>query len=231
MSVFRFKNFDIHQDENVQKISTDSMILGALVEGKKAKNILDVGTGTGVIALMLAQKFPTSKVIGLDIDSHAVKTANLNFENSPYANRIEAVEMNFLDFQSPVLFDKIVANPPYFDTKMYPENVQRALARHEIGMSLFELIEHAKNLLTRNGQLWIILPANRTVELLHRGLSLFLVKRIKIYGKPNNHVRDVLVFCKNPIMASEESLVIRYKNGNYTDLYKNLTKDFHFNQL
>ncbi|PWH86575.1 tRNA1(Val) (adenine(37)-N6)-methyltransferase [Brumimicrobium oceani] len=243
MSIFKFKKFNVNQSNAPQKIGTDAMILGALANPnsigfKNPKAILDVGTGCGVIALMLAQHFPESQITGIDIDDQAVQQADLNFKNaklSPFdfKNDFQALHYNFLEYSPIHKLDLIVSNPPYFNTKMPSSDQQRSLARHESSMSLQELINHSAEILNESGELWLILPSERTEELVSGRLDLKLIRKIDIYGKPNRHVRDVLVFSKTDLVdiTTPDTFTIRDGQNQYTEQYKALTIDFHFNQL
>ena len=233
MSIFKFKKFDVNQTNAPQKIGTDAMVVGALVKTNNPKTILDVGTGCGVIALMLAQNYPDAQITGLDIDEQAVLQAQTNFENAHFSNHFEALHQNFLEYTPEHQLDLIVSNPPYFNSKMPSADQQRSLARHEDSMSLRDLINHSAELLNENGELWIIVPSERTEDLINEKLRLYLSKRIQIYGKPNRHVRDVLVFSKheNELMTNLVELTIRNEEGHYTEEYKELTIDFHYNVL
>lgn len=246
MSIFKFKKFDVNQTNAPQKIGTDAMVLGALVKPitdsndkiEHAKRILDVGTGCGVIALMLSQNNPNADITGIDIDEQAVLQAESNFKIATlppfnFENQFESLQHNFLEFSPNYKFDLIVSNPPYFNSKMPSADEQRSLARHENSMSLQGLINHSAKLLTRNGKLWIIVPSERTEELMEEKLNLDLEKKIRIYGKPGRHVRDVLVFSKhqNRLTGIVTELTIRDAEGEYTEQYKELTIEFHYNKL
>lgn len=238
MSVFKFKKFDVIQTHAPQKVGTDAMVLGALVKpiGSNLDNpltILDVGTGCGVIALMLAQNHPNAKIIGIDIDEQAVLQAKDNFDTADFPNHFETLQQNYLEYNPNQKLDLIVSNPPYFNSKMPSADQQRSLARHENSMSLHELINHSATLLNEGGELWIIVPSERTEELIKEELNLRLSQRIQIYGKPNRHVRDVLVFSKreNELSNTVVEFTIRNAEGQYTEEYKELTIEFHYTIL
>jgi len=238
VSLFKFKKFDVIQSNAPQKVGTDAMVLGALVKPlnidlSNPPYILDVGTGCGVIALMLAQKFPNAKITGIDIDAQAVLQAKFNFENTNFLNHFQTLSANFLEYHPNHKFDLIVSNPPYFNSKMPPANQQRSLARHENSMTLKDLINHSAKLLNEAGELWIIVPSERTEDLIKENLALDLLQRIKINGKPNRHVRDVLVFShyKNELTDNVVEFTIRDDHGQYTEEYKELTYEFHYNSL
>lgn len=229
MPPFQFKYFQVEQNDEVQKVGTDALILGALVESESPQSILDIGAGTGVIALILAQRFTRSKVVGIDVNLHAFPLLLNNFQNSPYKDRMEAVHEDFLSYSSPQKYDLIVSNPPYFKTQMYSENTMRNLARHEGKMRVPDLIQHAETLLSEKGKIWIIVPVERVEELLEKlDPTLFQQEHIRIYGKPNRWVRSVLVFARaRRENIIERALTIRDEDGNYTQEYKALTKELH----
>jgi len=233
MAIFKFKQFNIEQEGAPQKMGTDAMILGALAEQHNPNSILDLGTGTGVIALMLAQRYPKAKITGLDIDTKATKLALQNFQHSKFPNDFNTETTSFLNYQPNKKFDLIVSNPPYFNTQMPSLKTDRSLARHEGEMTLQRLIIHAASLLNQEGCLWIIVPALRTNELLKEDYNVNLVQRIKVFGKPEKHVRDILVFTKskNKKKVKETSLTIRTNENIYSKEYIDVTQEYHFNNL
>ncbi len=232
-SVFKFKKFTITQSDELHKVGTDAMVLGALIDGHSPKSILDVGTGCGVIALMLAQKFSEADIIAIDIDEKAISLAEMNCQNAPFANSFSLQHIDFMDYKPTHKFDLIVSNPPYYNSKMPSKLQQRNVARHENSMTIVQIIHHATQLLNEDGDLWLILPKERTDALFAIREQLRLpFYRIPIYGKPNKHVRDVLIFTTK--MKKEgflKSLVIRTENGEYTQQYRRLTQPYHYNNI
>lgn len=233
MSIFKFKRFDLQQKDGIQKVGTDTMVLGALAESNYPDSILDVGTGSGVLGLMMAQKFPKSDIHALDISKKAIELAQQNITLSEFPNQFTTIESDFLQYKPADKFDLIVTNPPFFRTQMPSCDEERTLQRHEGSMTIQNLINHAATLLSDNGTLWIILPTRRTEELLKQELALGLTQQFKIFGKPNRPIRDILVFSnkkKDSDLVLNE-LTIRSEDGSYSDAYKELTKDFHFSTL
>ena len=233
-SVFEFKKFSIIQSDKLHKVGTDAMVLGSLVNGYNPKSILDVGTGCGVIALMMAQKFPVADIVGIDIDKNAVSLAQENFQNALFKNSFSSKYIDFLDFYPKNKFDLIVSNPPYFNSNMPSSLRQRNQARHEGRMTVAALIHHAKELLNEEGALWIIVPKERAEELvaLEKQFNFRYFYRIRIFGKPNRHVRDVLIFTsKYRTVNTSQPLIIRNDDGDYTQQYRNLTQSFHHKGL
>lgn len=157
--LFRFKQFDIIQEHAAMKVGTDSDLLGALAEG--GSDILDIGTGTGVIALLMAQRFAEAKVTGIDIDENAIIDAQQNFANSKFANRLSLKHIAFQDFvdsTSAASFDCIVCNPPYFHKSQECDNLSRTRARHTSSLPFPVLVQGAYNLLRDGGVFSVCIP-------------------------------------------------------------------------
>lgn len=217
------------------KVGTDAMLLGAIAginfSIHSPLTILDIGTGNGVIALMLAQRFNNAKITAIDIHNGAISDAQQNFSTSPFSQRLKALAQNFLHYQPNIKFQLIVSNPPYYQTKMLPDSTVKGLAKHEQNLPLHELILHAKNMLTNEGELWLILP-NDVSEKLIKAQTIFPYhSQLKIMGKPGSHKRTIVVFSMKNINCSKKELTVRDHHGNYTTEYKKLTQNFHFNKL
>ncbi|WAC40317.1 tRNA1(Val) (adenine(37)-N6)-methyltransferase [Pedobacter sp. SL55] len=129
-NIFRFKQFEVDQSDCAMKINTDGVLLGAMVQHENAERILDVGTGTGVIALMLAQRFPKAQVHAVEIDEQASATASRNFENSVFSERLTNNNISIEQFNSPEKFDLIVTNPPFFVNDYKNAEPKKEIARH-----------------------------------------------------------------------------------------------------
>src|SRR5690554_2397329 len=166
-SYFQFKQFIIHQDNCGMKITTDAVVLGALASHELAGRVLDIGTGTGVIALMLAQRFPESLIQGIEIDQHAFVQAKENVALSPWKDRIKLFPQSFQEFLAvkPEPFDLIVSNPPYFPDHIKSKDHQRNLALHNDALPFQDLVNGVASLLASNGLFWIILPESQMQDL------------------------------------------------------------------
>lgn len=237
MAVFKFKQFSITQDRSPMKVGTDAMMLGALI-GKVSKQqsptaILDIGTGNGVIALMLAQQFCQAKIIGIDCYSPAVEEAYYNFSTAPFSQQLTAIQCDFLNYHPAIKFDLIVSNPPYYQSQMLPQAPLDRLAKHEGEMTVEKLVEKSATLLTKKGELWLILPPQKAENLIHdRSHSLHLKTKIHLYGNPQHHSRTIIVFSPiQPTKVNISSFTIRASDGKYTSSYKELTQIFHANTL
>jgi tRNA1Val (adenine37-N6)-methyltransferase len=232
MNVFQFKHFNILQNHSAQKVGTDSMLLGALANWKTPKNLLDIGTGTGVLALMCAQRFPFELVVGVELSEQAYIDAEENFINAPFSSTFQLVNQSILDFQYPSKFDAIISNPPYFDNSLQNSTLEKTQARHTTELSLIQLISCIENHLSETGSAWIVLPFDQQ-EKLEKNLfesALKINVHCTIYGNPTKAVRIIVQLCwKN--FASEKtihtSIQVRELDGTYSEAYKKLTHEYH----
>jgi len=235
MSEFRFKQFSVKNDDSPMKVGTDGVLLGAAttVTGDE-KQILDIGTGTGVIALMLAQRTESAQITGIDIDLAAYLEAKLNFEHSPWKDRLTAIHssLNALNADS-TLFDLIVSNPPYFDDSLKNPDARRSEARHSVSLSYKELLLFASAHLKENGRLAMILPADVRGSLLREGRSrsMFANRILNIQTTARKVPSRIIVeFSRlRPEQIKEENLVIHDRN-QYSKEYRELTEDFYLDQ-
>lgn len=233
MSIFKFKHFEVNQSNSAMKIGTDSMVFGSLIDVEGKSNALDIGTGTGVLSLMTAQRNPSLKITAIEIEADAFDEAKINFENSSFQPQLTAFHVDFLDFSPDSKFDLIFSNPPYFENASKSSSLQKNLARHDDSLPLNVLFEKVAVHLTENGLFWVILP-NLTFDTYSEFASKFglhLVKQIEIFGKENQLVRKIGVFSKTQTSPKFDRLTIRKMDGNYTDEYKKLTFEYHFNKL
>ncbi len=231
MSIFKFKHFSVSQGGNVHKVGTDSMVLGAFIENNNPNTILDLGSGTGVLALIMAQRFQRAKVFAVEKELEAFNYCQKNFSNASFSNRITTIHSSISTIKLNRNFDLIVSNPPYFAGDLLSINEIRSAARHEHELSLKGWMSIAKSLLSDNGQYWMIFPSNRNEEVVSiaESLNLHLNKCISIYGKPNQLIRNIYSFStsKKQCETISHSFTIRDNDGKYTTEYKLLTKDLH----
>lgn len=233
MSIFKFKHFEVNQSNSAMKIGTDSMVFGSLIDVEGKSNALDIGTGTGVLSLMTAQRNPSLKITAIEIEADAFDEAKINFENSSFQPQLTAFHIDFLNFSPDSKFDLIFSNPPYFENASKSSSQQKNLARHDDSLPLNVLFEKVAVHLTENGLFWVILP-NLTFDTYSEFASkigLHLFKQIEIFGKENQLVRKIGAFSKINKSIEHSRLIIRKNDGNYTDEYKKLTVDYHFNVL
>ena len=216
------------------KIGTDGVLLGAWTPiENNPKSVLDIGTGTGIIALMLAQRSDAEQIDALEIDESAYEQAVENFENSPWGDRLFCFHAGLDEFidDPEDEYDLIVSNPPFFSEEYRSENEQRDLARFQGAMPFEELVEAAVLLLSENGIFSVIIPFNeedRFIELCAEA-ELFPIKVTRVKGTPNSKIiRSLLAFKRYELsVLTADELVIEISRHEYTPEYISLTKDFY----
>lgn len=233
MSVFRFKHFEIHQQHAALKVGTDAMVLGALCNFPRQARLLDIGTGTGVLALMCAQRFQAREITGIDLSPEAIKDAQRNFSRSPFSNtslRVEEIDLAHFEDKP---YNGIICNPPYFIDAMKASDTAKNMARHTDSLSYETLAFHCKRLLHTNGTVWLICPAENAIRMSDsfQKEGFIIQQEITILGKPGSHTRTVFCFGYDLVQVRESELLIREESGKYSEAYKKLTLDFHDRKL
>ena len=226
---FRFKQFSVYHHESTMKVGTDSVLLGAWTDVRAAERILDVGTGSGVIALMLAQR-SKAMVHGIDIDEPSVRQAKQNAANTPWSNRISIHCQDIKTYHAKKGYDVIVSNPPYFQAGMLPDDTARSQARHSHRLDHRALIHHSHRLLTAKGKLSIILPRNEGSAIIHlaKEAGFYLQRKLKFKAKVYTPVERLLLeFVSIKTITREEELVHYDHQDQWTKDYIHLTKDFY----
>lgn len=205
------------------------MLLGASIAEHFYLSILDIGTGTGVLALMAKQKNPAATVEAIDIDEAALTDCQFNFENSPWRSDLTCRNQDIFGIQTDRQFDCIVCNPPYYENGLLSEYESVNRTKHTASFSLENLFIKVKTLLSENGHFRVILPYSTTEKWVTFGASigLFLVERIIIFGKPELPKRSILVFGLTEQQVIEHSIIVRNTDNSYTEIYKELTREFH----
>ena len=227
---FAFKQFTIHHDRCAMKVGTDGVLLGAWVNLSNSHRILDIGTGTGLIALMMAQRCNASNIPAIDIDTEAVSQANENIQASPWKDRVIAIQQDIRSFHPNKSFDTINSNPPYFINSLKSSDTQRNTARHTDTLSAEDLIRKTADLLTEDGYFSIILPTEQIEELIQ------ISERVGLYPSRRTHVitrpglmpkRTLMEFCKRETSFPTNQLVIELDRHVYSEEYIALTRDFY----
>ncbi len=227
MKPFRFQLFSIQQSKDVFRVGTDGVLLGAMCNVKNAKKILEVGTGTGLVSLMLAQRNLQSNILALDINKDAVELADFNFKNSIFSERIKVELMDFKMFKSQEQFDVIVSNPPFFEENTSAKDV---LARQKIELGFNDLIKKASENLSEIGVFSVIIPSFCADEFIDLALNfkLNLIRKINILGIEGGVLRrNVLEFSLSQKTLGVSDFVIEKSPRKYSDQYLELTKNFH----
>ena len=229
---FTFKQFTVHHDKCAMKVGTDGVLLGAWAPVDDAVRILDVGTGTGLIALQMAQRNTHAFVTAIEIDSDAAMQAMENTQVSPWAERIGVVCADFKDFHPDGMYDLIVSNPPFFVDALRCPDRARNRARHAGELNYDSLFQHSAELLTENGRISVIVPyeVEKLVEDAAWVHSLYLEHRTRVCTKEGKPPRRVLMtFGRKLQMFREDVLCISSSDGSYTEAYQNLTGEFYLN--
>ena len=232
--MFQFKQFSLEQDRTAMKIGTDGVLLGAWTPIENNPfSILDIGTGTGIIAIMLAQRSDAEQIDALEIDEEAYEQATDNFENSPWNDRLFCFHAGLDEFveEPEDEYDLIVSNPPFYSEDYKSNNDQRDLARFQDAMPFEDLIEAAALLLSENGIFSVIIPFKEEEKFLAlaKEYELFPLKITRVKGTPTSEMkRSLLAFGRNEISNFPiDELIIETARHIYTPEYIALTKDFY----
>lgn len=225
---FRFKEFKVHQNGASLKVGTDAMVLGAVIEENKAINVLDIGTGTGVLALMFAQRHPCALIDAIEIDEINSKLAELNIKNSRFCKQIRLIEGDFFDFSSESKYDLIFSNPPFFIDSLDSADSRKSNTRHLSSNQFNRFIDKVNELLNVNGVFYVIYPFEYS-DIWCNAIKIhfFIQEEIILYGKPLKPKRIIMKCSKFNTSFTRRSIVIRNFEGKYTEDYIQLTKDFH----
>ncbi|MFH0760437.1 MAG: methyltransferase [Bacteroidota bacterium] len=228
---FRFRQFLIRQEQSAMKVGTDGVLLGAWAETTNPQHILDIGTGTGLIALMMAQRYVQASIDAIEIDPDSAREAAENVSASPWSNRIKIIQADFLLWESTGTYDLILCNPPYFKNSLLPPRDKRSAARHEHSLPLTDLVSRSSQLLTAEGSLAIVIPAGRLSEVEQTAgpAGLYLNKILQIRGTNKAPVKRVLIrLDKNPLPAEIKELVIEpEQRGVFSEDYRKFVEGFY----
>ena len=216
---FRFKQFTVRQERCGMKVGTDGTLLGAWARG--GKRVLDVGTGTGLIALMMAQRFCEAEVTGIDIDAEATMQATGNVAASPFATRIRIEQADVRSYEGRA-FDAIVCNPPFFVSSMESPDARRTMARHAQTLNYAELMRHAWRLLADDGELSVVIPSDCKSRLETEAVltGFFKVREWAVRTTPRKQPRRCLLAFRKHSAAPEKG-EITIGTENYVELTKN----------
>lgn len=235
--IFHFKQFGVCHERSAMKVGTDAVLLGAWATHPAPRLILDVGCGCGVISLMLAQRYPEAEITGVEIDWETAAETTANFQGSPWACRLECVNIDFTEYEPAKRFDLIVSNPPYFDTGALNPQLKRLGARHQSSLTLTSLLSHARELLaTENSEIALILPSpqdysgSATVSLAEAAAFAHLnVRRICDVCPAPTKLPVRTLYQLTPTFSELEHCSMALKDvNNYPTLeYRRLVSDFY----
>ena len=227
---FRFKQFTIFQDRCAMKVGTDGVLLGAWTNCDGTAQILDIGTGTGLVALMLAQR-SNALITAIEIDKEAATQASENAANSPWRNRIFVKNCSLQEFAPETKFDLIVSNPPYFCNSLKTPLENRNLARHADSLPLADLLQHSRRLLSENGRLCVILPVDAANFCIEKAVQngLFCTRSTKIKPLPDSIAKRILLeFSQTEKECVEDFLIIEKSRHQYSEAFKKMTEKYYF---
>jgi len=225
---FYFKQFSILHQAKGLRVTTDACLLGALAVKNNSTLILDIGTGTGVIALMLAQKYAKAQISAIDIQAEIIHQAQLNIEHSIFKDRIELILANITTLELSNKYDLIVCNPPFFDNHLAHSITNKHLALHTETLNASELYQAVIKYLKSNGTFWVIYPPYQFSQFTEIATELTLIEKINIYNKPHKLHRIIGCFIpKNNNPMIEKNLILCNENNERTVEFSQLMKDFY----
>jgi tRNA1Val (adenine37-N6)-methyltransferase len=231
-STFYFKQFKVEDDRSTMKVGADAVLLGAVVHAEDAEKILEIGTGCGVISLILAQR-SKARIDAIEIDEESVKQALGNVISSPWKNRIKIIHSTLQDYSNHTSekYDLVISNPPYFSRSLKSDDWKRNLSRHNESLTIQELVKGVNDILADKGSFWLILPVNESIDFMDEATKagLYLHYAMKIIPKAGKPYHRVIMQFRNIWIneVKEEMLVIKSEDGSYTGVYKNITRDFY----
>ena len=240
---FRFKQFNVEDDQSSMRVGTDAILLGAWADLSSAINILDAGTGCGVIALMLAQR-STANITAIDIHKDSVDQAILNFKSSPWKDRLKAIHISCQEFgrTSEENFDLVISNPPFFIKSLKSPDPLKNMARHDDLLSSDELLEAVFNLFNKHRpsavshkshSLIMVIPFSQKFDFETKAhlFGLYLRKQLVILPKPGKPANRILLELSDqrPLTNDQAYLTLRNTDNSFSDDYRELTKEYYLN--
>lgn len=232
---FVFKQFKVSQNRCAMKIGTDGVLLGAWANIKQNPfSVLDIGSGTGIIGLMLAQRCNAEIIDAIEIDDEAYEQCVDNFELSPWGDRLFCYHATLKEFVDEIedKYDLIISNPPFYSENYKTDNTQRDLARFQDALPFEHLLESVSTLLTEDGKFAVIIPFKEEINFIDLAskAKLFPNKILHVKGNPDSEIKRSLLefsFCESKDKINRKELIIETGRHQYTEDYINLTKDFY----
>lgn len=230
--VFYFKQFCLKDDRSTMRVGTDAVLLGAAVDIIGARNILEIGTGCGIIALMMAQR-SNAMIDAIEIDADSVRQAQENVTASPWQEKIRIIHSSLQEFSrsNTKKYDLVISNPPYFSQSLKSGNERKDISRHDDQLNFKELIIHSKELMTKSGNLWVVLPVKESTDFIDTATKHDLFVNYKLLfipkkGKAPN--RNVLQFTKEkPAGIFENVMVHRNTDGTFSRDFIQFMQDYY----
>ncbi len=230
-SHFHFKKFSVAHAGSTMKVGTDAVLLGAWANVNDAKRVLDIGTGSGTIALMLAQRTSENTMIdAVEIEETDFRQAHENFIQSPWTQKIHVHHSSIQNFYPDKLYDIVVSNPPYFNKSQKPPDEKRSQTRHTVALSYEDLLAAATRLLTDAGSLNVILPYVEGLEFMElaKRYNLFCLRQFSFKTREHKPIeRWLLEYSKMPRSVQTGEIVLYKEGDDWSDSYRSLTRDFY----
>jgi tRNA1Val (adenine37-N6)-methyltransferase len=230
-TTFRFKQFEVSNTKSAMKIGTDGVLLGAWARLPQSHcKIMDVGAGTGVISLIVAQRCSQASIAAIEISEMAADECRDNFLNSPFSRQLEVINSDVTQYHTAERFDLIISNPPFFNQALRSNDTERATARSEGSLSATFLLKIASQLLSDDGQLAMITPTDRANDIIYEATMqrLHLCRRcdvVSVEGK--QPVRTLWQFSRQDVPLEQTTLKLRSSDNQPTDDYRKLVDDFY----
>ena len=229
---FKFKKFSITHEKCAMKIGVDGVLIGAWTDTENPIEILDIGTGSGLISLMMQQKYSNASVTAIEPNEIAFEEAKENFKNAPFENQPQIELTNLKNFKTSKKFDLIISNPPFFEEAVPSGDLNRDQARQAKFLPLQEFIQISTNLLSIKGCFNFVYPTQQTAQILKlaKQADLHLAYTTTVFPNNNkNSKRTLFSFTKTAQVLHADELIIKNSDGDFTNKYRDLTKDFYIN--
>ena len=231
---FRFKQFIIYQDKCAMKVCTDACLFGSMVavtvQQSTVNSVLDIGTGTGLLSLMFAQKNIDAKIDAIEIDENAAMQAAQNFQASPWHKRLFIVQGDIREISFNKKYDLIISNPPFYESSLQSNNAKRNIALHGNELTFLELIIAVEKYLSENGSFAVLLPFTRAEEFINlaKEKKINLAERIDVkQSVSHTFFRSILFFIRSISKPSYKTISIKEKKNEYTKEFKELLKPYY----
>jgi tRNA1Val (adenine37-N6)-methyltransferase len=228
---FHFKQFSISHDKSTHKVGTDGVLLGAWVNVNAASRILDIGTGSGVIALMLAQRtLADTKIDAVELQEHDARQAEVNVRNSPWPKKVAVIHAAIQDFKPQHQYDLIVSNPPFFSRSWLPPDENRSKARHGNELTFADLLTNIARLLTADGHFAVVLPFTEGSQFIYLAerLGFHVSRKMSFRSRQDKPIERLLIdFSQRQVEVKTEELLLYVRDDEWTEDYRELTKEFY----
>lgn len=232
---FRFRHFEVTQEQVTMPVTTDACLFGMLVDAGHAREVLDIGTGTGLLPLILAARFPQLNCTGIELDPHTAATAAKNFSNSPWPDRLRPVEGDIRTWQPDKPYDLVLSNPPFFDRQLPSQSDNKRQARHTDTLGFRALLEAAEKGLATEGKIWLLLPVLHLEDIrqLAGAMSLHVIEETAVRATDQKppHI-SVVCLSRIPSPPQKRQLTMYISPGVYhpdiASLLRPLYPDAHF---